>query len=334
MKRSKLFILSLFLWFGSFAQTNTVPNNSVFNLFDVLDAVQSGHASGNLSDAFTASNSAYFDATYSGSKNSLLNFRNYHVTGTTPPPSIFTDRYVYSIAANSAVLTARITNYTSPISAYGICYSATTSYPTLADNVVSGTGLTYDGGGEATFSGNITGLTTGMHYFARAYVTDPGGTTYGEAGYLTWYGVVHTALWVEFMPSTYTIGLQLQGGNIAYIKVNGDAGYDPNIQHGTIMGNEAFTSYSWSTSMSFMTTYSYNGYSDWVLPSDVTGDVAAIMALFQADPSFFPAYGTYWTSTDMGGGYAYAYNCTTGTTPTSFSLSKTTLNAGMPVRYF
>jgi len=134
--------------------------------------------------------------------------------------------------------------------------------------------------------------------------------------------------------------MYLQGGHIAYIKVSGDAGYDPNIQHGTIMGSEAFTSGSWSAGMAYMSTYSQAEYSDWVLPNDVTGDLGGILTLFQSFPSMFPLIspgvygGAFWTRTDMGGGNAYAYNYTSGYTPISFSEPKTLLLDGMPVRYF
>jgi hypothetical protein len=81
--KSKLLILLVFGWIGLVAQTNVVPNTDSFSLFDVLDAVYGSHSSGNLSDAFTASNADYFDPAY-GSKTmnpkTMMGFRNYHYT--------------------------------------------------------------------------------------------------------------------------------------------------------------------------------------------------------------------------------------------------------------
>lgn len=57
-----------------------VPNNDTFNLQDVCDEIYGNHVAGrNLSDCFTSAIAARFDPAYSGSKNSLLNFRNYHL---------------------------------------------------------------------------------------------------------------------------------------------------------------------------------------------------------------------------------------------------------------
>jgi len=76
--KSKLLILFLFCWFGSFGQT--VPDTNTFSLWDVLDAVQGNHASGNLYDAFSNSVAGKFDTNY-GSKymnpKTMLGFRNY-----------------------------------------------------------------------------------------------------------------------------------------------------------------------------------------------------------------------------------------------------------------
>lgn len=53
----------------------SVPNTTTFTLQDVIDVV--GGTS--LTAAFANSTDAYFDASYKGSKNQLLNFRNYTV---------------------------------------------------------------------------------------------------------------------------------------------------------------------------------------------------------------------------------------------------------------
>ena len=55
----------------------------------------------------------------------------------------------------------------------GICWS-TSANPTIADNTVA------DGTGTGLITGNITGLTAGTTYHARAYATNSEGTAYGE----------------------------------------------------------------------------------------------------------------------------------------------------------
>jgi len=61
-----------------------VPDNNAFNLQNVVDEINP--ATDDLVACFAAANAAGFDPAYSGSKNSLLNFRNYH----TPTSELFT----------------------------------------------------------------------------------------------------------------------------------------------------------------------------------------------------------------------------------------------------
>lgn len=80
--KAKLLILGLFCWFGSVAQS--VPNTNTFRFTQVVFAVYGDSTAGrNLSDTFTASDAAYFDATY-GSKTmspqTINGFRNYRPT--------------------------------------------------------------------------------------------------------------------------------------------------------------------------------------------------------------------------------------------------------------
>jgi hypothetical protein len=70
--KSKILILFLLIWNLTFSQ---VPNTTTFTLQDVENAIPG--TQGNLQQCFTDAIPGYFDATYSGSKNSLLNFRNY-----------------------------------------------------------------------------------------------------------------------------------------------------------------------------------------------------------------------------------------------------------------
>ena len=60
------------------------------------------------------------------------------------------------------------------VTARGICYSASTTEPTLAHEVVP------KGAGSGSYSVSITGLQPGTVYYARAYATNSIGTSYGD----------------------------------------------------------------------------------------------------------------------------------------------------------
>lgn len=73
-------ILLILLLTCSIARGQSVPNTTTFSLQDVVNVT--GGTS--LSAAFTNSVDAYFDVAYKGSKDNLLNFRNYTVTSACP----------------------------------------------------------------------------------------------------------------------------------------------------------------------------------------------------------------------------------------------------------
>ena len=88
----------------------SVPNTNTFSLQDVVNVV----GGNNLISAFANSVDGCFDSAYKGSKNSLLNFRNYNAL-TTP---------IISISANFSTTAISATVY------YGysyVSYSITTS---------------------------------------------------------------------------------------------------------------------------------------------------------------------------------------------------------------
>ena len=57
------------------ANSQSVPNTTTFSLQNVVDVVNP--TTDDLVDCFSDANATYFNATYEGSKNSLLNFRDY-----------------------------------------------------------------------------------------------------------------------------------------------------------------------------------------------------------------------------------------------------------------
>jgi hypothetical protein len=80
-----------------------------------------------------------------------------------------------SISYNSASSGGNtISDGGSSITAKGVCWN-TTGTPTIANS------KTTDGTGTANFTSNLTGLSTGVTYYVRAYATNAIGTAYGSS---------------------------------------------------------------------------------------------------------------------------------------------------------
>ncbi len=87
-------------------------------------------------------------------------------------PTLTTDQAT-AISGTSATSGGKIsTDGGSAITAKGICWS-TNQNPTTADS------KTIDGAGKTSFTSQLTGLTKGTTYYARAYATNSIGTAYG-----------------------------------------------------------------------------------------------------------------------------------------------------------
>ena len=81
--------LLILLWLPLFGQ---VPNTNTFSFLDVKNEIESngGATTNSLTAAFANANASGFDPAYEGSKNSLLNFRNYtHLSGFRPSGETF-----------------------------------------------------------------------------------------------------------------------------------------------------------------------------------------------------------------------------------------------------
>ena len=68
-----------------------VPNTTTFDLQDVVDEVNP--TTDDLVDCFADANANYFDSSYEGSKNQLLNFRNYGAGPTFTAFQMTTQKY-------------------------------------------------------------------------------------------------------------------------------------------------------------------------------------------------------------------------------------------------
>ena len=89
------------------------------------------------------------------------------------PPSVTTGQ-VTGVTDHSAICNGTVTyNGGATNTEKGICWSPSPD-PDLDDSHVSVTT------GSDTYSGTLTGLTSGTRYYARAYVKNEGGTAYGE----------------------------------------------------------------------------------------------------------------------------------------------------------
>ncbi len=107
----------------------------------------------------------------------------------------------------------------------GVCYGTEPS-PTIAGT------KTLDGTGTGNFTSSLKGLTDGARYYVRAYATNSNGTAYGEQK-------VFFAL---------IIGELYQGGKLAYLLKEGDAGFANDVVHGLVATiSDQFTSY-WDNS--------------------------------------------------------------------------------------
>jgi uncharacterized protein (TIGR02145 family) len=88
-------------------------------------------------------------------------------------PSVTTNN-IQNVTGVSAQIEGEVTDEGgAPVTTRGICWS-TSSAPTLSDS------FTIEGSGPGTFISDITGLSIGTNYYARAYATNAGGTTYGN----------------------------------------------------------------------------------------------------------------------------------------------------------
>jgi hypothetical protein len=140
-----------------------VPDNTTFNLDTVVKVVNP--TTDDLQDCFNDANASLFDPTYSGSKNSLLNFRNYGAASVFP-------EYVSNGGIASSNTTSISVSYPSSIVATDylvmvIAADTLNSYPTISgwsqvkvSNSANGGYSLYFRAGSAGLSGSVSASKT------------------------------------------------------------------------------------------------------------------------------------------------------------------------------
>jgi hypothetical protein len=219
-----------------------------------------------------------------------------------------------------------ISNGNCKIKSKGVCYG-TSPKPTIFDHIIESESKSNSFLCKLSYAGGITtksasALDLNKTYYARPFVTNEVGTSYGEqVSFNTNYPI--------------TIGCTYQGGIVVYILKSSDFGFDPNTTHGLITapisyveaeaswgcdGSDIFESSSTQIGSGLSNTVAIvnkcqdassaakvcnalilNGYSDWFLPSkDALIQLNLNSALLNIPNTNF-----YWSSTQTDKNHAW-----------------------------
>ena len=198
-----------------------------------------------------------------------------------PTPSVITTA-VSSITNTSAVSGGDvISEGFYPVTVRGVCWDIATN-PTVALST-----KTTNGAGPGSFVSNITGLTTGITYYLRAYATNTAGTSYGaEFSFNTGIPVPPTVITTAITGITSTSALS--GGNVT------SEGYSAVTVRGVCWNNATNPTVALSTKTT-------NGAGPGSFVSNITGLVSGITYYVRAyaTNAIGTSYGAEFTFTTM-----------------------------------
>ena len=194
------------------------------------------------------------------------------------------------------------------ITARGVCWS-TSANPTIALST-----KTNNGSGIGTFVSNLSSLALNVTYYIRSYATNIVGTGYGnEISFTTRYAIgdigpaggfifydkgVSSNGWryLEASPSDYNTGIAWWNGTWVYTNTTG---ISPNTSLGAGKANTLLiisANNNLSNAAKVCDNYSYNGFSDWYLPSSEELQLICQNLYSAGIGNLQPNF--YWSSTD------------------------------------
>ena len=201
---------------------NTTTNPTVAN-FKTVDGSGIGSFTSNIT-GLSAGTVYYLRSYATNSAGTAYGSEVSFTTTATPVPNI-TTAIVTGISDTGAISGGNITSDGGAIiTSSGVCWS-TSSMPTIADS------KTTENAVFGLYPSYIRGLTPNTVYYLRAYATNSNGTAYGSQ--------------VSFT-SFQAIGSDFQGGKLAYILSQLDAGYNPSTTHGLIAAPADINTSMWS----------------------------------------------------------------------------------------
>ena len=229
---------------GTVIATFEHANNHRFYFTSTSDDLRNHISINSSTGEITISNPAYFDfeqrqtsstaaeieVSDENSKQATAAFTiTINITDVVELAPTVTTTTVSSISQNAASGGGEVTSEgSSTVTERGICWS-TSPNPTTSDS------KTNEGTGTGAFISLLSGLSSNTLYYVRAYATNSNGTSYGNEVSFTSYAA---------------IGDNFQGGKVAYVLQSGDAGFDPNVQHGIIAApSDQSNSAPWSLTL-------------------------------------------------------------------------------------
>lgn len=172
---------------------STIPNPTIKDSITV-DAAGTGKFSSNLKNLI--SDTTYYLRAYATNKNGTgyglqVEFRTSKPYLATCYTNAISDIYDVSAVSGGKVYSS---DGLEPITSRGVCW-ATKTNPTINDN------KTIDGSGIGEFTSNLTGLTSRITYYVRAYAINKAGTKYGNEYSFTTLGI--PVVETSYSPNNY-----------------------------------------------------------------------------------------------------------------------------------